>query len=70
MAIQEARGVRQFNPHAYTVEDGGMKQVDPVQVDFKRSADPKGLLNPGKLRGWPGSGAAAGAHSPASGEAR
>jgi FAD/FMN-containing dehydrogenase len=69
MAIQEARGCRQFNPHAYTVEDGGMKQVDPVQVDFKRSADPKGLLNPGKLRGWPGSIAAAGAHSTASGEA-
>ena len=41
-----------FNPHAYTLEEGGMKRVDPVQLAFKRETDPKGLLNPGKMLGW------------------
>ena len=41
-----------FNPHAYTLEGGGMKQVDQVQLAFKREADPLGLLNPGKMIGW------------------
>ncbi len=41
-----------FNPHDYTLEGGGMKRVDRVQLDFKREADPKGLLNPGKMIGW------------------
>jgi FAD/FMN-containing dehydrogenase len=41
-----------FNPHAYTLEEGGMKRVDQVQLAFKREADPKGLLNPGKMLGW------------------
>jgi len=41
-----------FNPHAITVEDGGLGGVDAEQVAAKASYDPKGLLNPGKLRGW------------------
>jgi len=41
-----------FNPHVYTLEEGGMKQVDRVQLAFKREADPKGLLNPGKMIAW------------------
>lgn len=41
-----------FNPHDYTLEGGGMKHVDPTQLAFKREADPKGLLNPGKMIGW------------------
>ncbi|MCB1833426.1 MAG: FAD-binding oxidoreductase [Geminicoccaceae bacterium] len=41
-----------FNPHACTLEEGGMKKVDPVQLEFKKEADPKGLLNPGKMIGW------------------
>ena len=41
-----------FNPHTYVLEDGGMKQVDHNQLDFKRAADPYGLMNPGKMRGW------------------
>jgi FAD/FMN-containing dehydrogenase len=48
----EARGCPVFNPHAYSLEDGGMKQIDQLQLDFKREADPKGLLNPGKMIGW------------------
>jgi FAD/FMN-containing dehydrogenase len=41
-----------FNPHDFTLEGGGMKQVDHAQLAFKREADPKGLLNPGKMIGW------------------
>ena len=41
-----------FNPHAITVEDGGLGGVDAAQVAAKASYDPEGLLNPGKLRGW------------------
>jgi hypothetical protein len=48
----EVRGCPVFNPHAHTLEDGGMKQIDAVQLAFKREADPKGLLNPGKMAAW------------------
>jgi FAD/FMN-containing dehydrogenase len=41
-----------FNPHAITVEDGGLGGVDAQQVAAKASYDPSGLLNPGKLKGW------------------
>ena len=41
-----------FNPHRYTLEEGGMKQIDEVQLAFKREADPQGLLNPGKMIAW------------------
>ena len=41
-----------FNPHAITVEDGGLGAVDAEQVAAKAAYDPAGLLNPGKLRGW------------------
>jgi FAD/FMN-containing dehydrogenase len=43
-----------FNPHAVTVEDGGLGVIDADQVAAKRAHDPAGLLNPGKLRGWTG----------------
>ncbi len=42
-----------FNPHVITVEDGGLGVIDADQVDAKRFYDPMGLLNPGKLKGWP-----------------
>ncbi len=38
-----------FNPHRYTLEEGGMKQTDAIQLAFKRETDPRGLLNPGKM---------------------
>jgi len=41
-----------FNPHVFTVEDGGLGVVDADQVAAKAAYDPAGLLNPGKLRGW------------------
>ncbi len=50
--IHEDNGCPIFNPHRYTLEEGGMKQTDAVQLAFKREADPKGLLNPGKMIAW------------------
>lgn len=47
--IHEENGCPIFNPHRYTLEEGGMKQTDEVQLAFKKEADPKGLLNPGKM---------------------
>ena len=41
-----------FNPHVLTVEDGGLGVIDSDQVKAKLKFDPKGLLNPGKLKGW------------------
>ena len=52
MRLHEDMGAPIFNPHRYTLEEGGMKQTDQVQLDFKRAADPQGLLNPGKMIAW------------------
>jgi FAD/FMN-containing dehydrogenase len=49
----EADGCLVFDPHVYTIEDGGMKEIDHAQIDFKKIADPHGVMNPGKTRGWP-----------------
>lgn len=48
----EADGCLVFDNHVYTIEDGGMKEIDNAQIDFKKIADPHGLMNPGKTRGW------------------
>ena len=50
--LHEENGCPIFNPHRYTLEEGGMKQTDDIQLAFKREADPKGLLNPGKMIAW------------------
>ena len=50
--IHEDMGCPVFNPHRYTLEEGGMKQSDGVQLAFKKEADPSGLLNPGKMVAW------------------
>ena len=50
--VYEDNGCPIFNPHRYTLEEGGMKQTDEVQLAFKREADPQGLLNPGKMIAW------------------
>jgi FAD/FMN-containing dehydrogenase len=52
MRIHEDMGAPIFNPHRYTLEEGGMKQTDEIQLAFKREADPQGLLNPGKMIAW------------------
>ncbi|WP_181701441.1 FAD-binding oxidoreductase [Chthonobacter albigriseus] len=52
MRLHEENGCPIFNPHRYTLEEGGMKQTDETQLSFKREADPKGLLNPGKMIAW------------------
>src|SRR6056297_836324 len=50
--IHEEAGAMIFNPHRYTLEEGGRQSTDRRQLDFKREADPKGLLNPGKMVTW------------------
>ena len=50
--IHEDNGCLVFNPHRYTLEEGGMKRTDLAQLAFKRQADPKGILNPGKMIAW------------------
>jgi hypothetical protein len=50
--LHEDNGCLVFNPHRYTLEEGGMKRTDQAQLDFKREADPKGILNPGKMIAW------------------
>jgi FAD/FMN-containing dehydrogenase len=51
IALHEREGVMIANPHVYTLEDGSRhKWVDADQLNFKREVDPRGLLNPGKMR--------------------
>lgn len=45
----EEQGCPIFNPHAFTLEEGGIKRVDHTPLAFKREADPEGVVNPGKL---------------------
>ncbi|WP_417606816.1 FAD-binding oxidoreductase [Primorskyibacter flagellatus] len=50
--LEETDGCTIFDPHVVTIEDGGMKEIDDTQIAFKKQADPYGLMNPGKTRGW------------------
>lgn len=50
----EAAGCVVLDNHVYTIEGGGMKTIDTAQIDFKKIADPHGLMNPGKTEGWHG----------------
>ena len=50
--MHEDAGAMIFNPHRYTLEEGGRQTVDDTQLSFKKEADPKGLLNPGKMIAW------------------
>jgi FAD/FMN-containing dehydrogenase len=50
--MHEDMGCMIFNPHRYTLEEGGRQSADARQLAFKREADPKGLLNPGKMITW------------------
>lgn len=48
----EALGCQIWNPHAYTWEEGNRSDADPAMIAMKKTFDPKGLLNPGKMIGW------------------
>jgi FAD/FMN-containing dehydrogenase len=52
MHLHEQAGAVIFDPHRFTLEEGGMKRTDTVQLAFKNEADPRGLLNPGKMAAW------------------
>jgi FAD/FMN-containing dehydrogenase len=52
MAELNAEGVAVSNPHTFVLDDAGWKRVDAPQAEFKRMADPYGLMNPGKLAHW------------------
>jgi FAD/FMN-containing dehydrogenase len=52
VAQHEAMGCHVYNPHRYTLEEGGRQSTDATQLAFKRQADPKGILNPGKMISW------------------
>jgi len=52
MAELDAKGVAVSNPHTYVLDNAGWKRVDAPQAEFKRLADPFGLMNPGKLKEW------------------
>jgi FAD/FMN-containing dehydrogenase len=46
-------GIRLSNPHSYILEDKGARVLSAdLQLAFKREADPRGLLNPGKMSRW------------------
>ncbi|VWX57602.1 FAD/FMN-containing dehydrogenase [Burkholderiales bacterium 8X] len=54
MQMHRDREVRINNPHVFIVEDGKAGgSLPPEVLAMKRRFDPKGLLNPGKLRDWP-----------------
>jgi FAD/FMN-containing dehydrogenase len=52
MAELDAKGVAVSNPHTFVLDNAGWKRVDAPQAEFKRLADPYGLMNPGKLVAW------------------
>jgi hypothetical protein len=54
IAALDAKGVAVSNPHTFVLDDAGWKRVDAPQAEFKRLADPYGLMNPGKLAQWQG----------------
>ncbi|MFX5714289.1 hypothetical protein ABTE40_21325, partial [Acinetobacter baumannii] len=49
MAEATAAGIQVSNPHTYVLNNAGWKQIKAPQPEFKRLADPHGLMNPGKL---------------------
>ena len=52
MRLAEEQGIQASNPHTWVLNNAGWKRTDAPQPEFKRLADPLGLMNPGKLLGW------------------
>lgn len=60
MQIYRDHGVMIHDSHTYIVEEGKNSKAMPAAViDTKKRFDPNGLLNPGKMKSWPVSQAAA-----------
>lgn len=52
ITIHEEAGVPVYNPHRFTLEEGARNALEPGLLDFRKTVDPKGLLNPGKMIEW------------------
>lgn len=52
MREMDEAGIQVSNPHTYVLNNAGWKVVAAPQPEFKRFADPHGLMNPGKLLNW------------------
>lgn len=50
-AILRRHDCQVFNPHTYILENGGMQIADPQQAALRKTSDPLGLFNPGKVPG-------------------
>jgi len=50
ITCHEENGIKVFDPNCFTLEDRGIKTHEKVRM--KKVFDPKGLLNPGKMRRW------------------
>ena len=50
VAVIEDTGAAVSDAHSYVLDDAGWKKTDAPQREFKRLADPHGLMNPGKIR--------------------
>lgn len=48
----EDNGAFIANPHTYILEDGGRKNIESEQLNFKKIVDPYGLMNQGKMKAW------------------
>lgn len=46
-------GIASNNPHTCYLEEAARDETFATKVDLKREADPKGLLNPGKMKEFP-----------------
>lgn len=53
MAKCEEIGVGIANPHTFVLEEGGRHPNIGSKVAIKTNLDPKGLLNPGKMKSYP-----------------
>jgi hypothetical protein len=51
IAYAQSLGIFSSNPHTCYLEEGGRDLGFAAQAALKRKVDPKGLLNPGKMKG-------------------
>ena len=53
MAELREDGCHVMNAHVHVLEKSGRKQMGSEEMHFKRSVDPLGLMNPGKILSLP-----------------